>query len=235
MKNLKLLSIVFIYFLITLTACNQDSSELISSEDIIQTITIIEHHQSNITDRSEYLSLEQAAIVGVEYILEFYEFDFEGTYMELRLIKNTENTFFDYNNQPIWYGRVKQSEQWSPDNLIFVFSFNAQNGDWFHLGALNHESLRIEGYSLNELLDKSMHQFEPILPPIEVDEINEMLIVATDYAQRYFRNSNLSMLEFDFELTSGIRFKAEDELGQIIYVLILRDNHVLIGFDLPMQ
>ena len=233
MKNLKFLTFIFACFLLILTACNRrTSSEPVSAEDIIQTMTITKHHQSDITDGIEYLSLEEAAIAGVEYILEFYEFNFEKTSMELQLIKNTESNLLGYNGQPAWRGIVSHLGEENSSNFIFLFGINAQNGDWLHIGALNHEPLQINGYSFNELLDKQMQQFEPIFPPIEQNEINEMLEVAKEYAQRHFRNSRVMNVEFNFEMLTGIRFEAEDEYGEKIFIMILRDNHILIGFDL---
>jgi len=233
-KNIFVGLLIFLSTILILGGCDHDD-EFKTSEEIVEMMTITKHRSSDYPDRTDYLSLEEAAIAGIEYILEFYEFDFENTYMELRLIRNTESTILDYNGQPVWLGSVLQIVEESSDSLIFHFGINAQNGNWLHVGASNHDSLQIDGYSLNDLVTKSIAQFERILPYIEEDEINEMLEVAKDYAQRHFRDSHVMRVEYNLEMVSGIRFQAEDEFGEIIYVLILRDTHVLIGFDPPIR
>ena len=60
-----------------------------ANEFNLDLMTIVGHEQSDSVDGDNHLSLEEAALAGVEYILSFFEFDFEGTYMELHHIINT--------------------------------------------------------------------------------------------------------------------------------------------------
>ena len=213
-----------------LIGCANENDEASSSasEFNIEKMTIIEHERSDSLDEANHLSLEEAALAGVEYILSFFDFNFEGTYMQLQHIADGENSIFNYNGS-IWRGRIYQSERLNFDNEgMFFFVVKASNGEWINIVRWPFEYL-IKGYSVRELSGKPMEELRELLPPPEEDEINRMLEVASVYAQRHFKNSNLHHIEYYSDMILTIGFRAEDEYGYVIYISIQRDTHNLIA------
>lgn len=204
-------------------------------------MTIIEHEHSQKRVGEENISLEEAAQIGVEYILTFFDFNFEGTYMELKHVAEIE--FDEPLEAPIWIGIVSQSEQFDCENEAFQFRINAETGEWLSIADFN--PYPITGFSACEIFEKTMEDLQihideirPQFPPPEEDEINEMLEVAKEYAQRHFKNNQLSYIEhpsgWGTEWGLGaLVFIAEDEHEHRIHVRIQRETHHLTEIFIP--
>ena len=198
-----------------------------ASEFNLDLMTIIEHERSDSLSEDDHLSLEEAAHIGIEYILEFFEFDFEGTYMQLQRIAEGEGLIFNYNG-PIWRGSVSRRERFNFENLAFEFAITGIDGEW--VGVVRLPESMQGGYAqMRELLEKTMEELRELFPSPEEAEINMMLEVAREYAQRHFRNGNLHRIDYDFEMVTWLRFSAEDEYGQIIRIEIQRETHKLLA------
>ena len=119
--------------------------------------------------------------------------------------------------------------------MIFVFVVNALNGEWVYIARPPWAwEDSIQGYFIKDLIGKTVEELRELFPPPEEDEINRTLEVAREYAQRYFRNSQLNHIDYlsVFDMIMTIDFKAEDEYGYVIYVGIQRETYNLIAIDL---
>ena len=211
---------------------------------IIGEVTIIEHEHSDSLADAYYLTLDEAARIGLEYISEFFVFDYsrDESYLELTHISNTENEVFNYENAPIWYGVLSFSDQ---VNSLFVppefeFSIHAKTGQWLRIARLNFDF--VNDYHYRELPQKTPGEWQAlenelriIFPYPEAEELDTILLFATAGAQKHFRDSELTSIVLDDDWVVWLKFKAENEHGEIIYVHMRRSTQAPFEFSLPLQ
>lgn len=193
-------------------------------------ITLVEENWSDSLEGTDHLTLEEAALVGVEYISTFFDFDFDGTYMRLEHRLDTTNTILNFGGAPVWRGMVLRSDESGFETVHFPFAIHAESGDWIMLGRGDSENI-IFGYSVMDIARMSREEQEELFPPLDEETSRIMLEQAETYAQMHFRESALYHIEYHSESIGWVDFRATDEHGRVIYVTLQKRTNALRAFD----
>jgi len=234
MRNRKYILTLMVSLLV-LTGCTNDGdmesqkSTSSSNEINIDNITIVEHEDSGTVDEAKHISIEEAAHIGIEYISKYFDFDFEGTYIQLQHFTYPKD--INPNQQSIWRGAVFFSEQLDDDTQAFGFLINPETGNLISFGRTNMGSGDALARAL--LLEGNFEEIDKQFPQPEEDEINRLLEAAKTYVEKHFAFYTASRIEYFMHTNNRITFKLEieNDTFDIIYISIHRETETLSGLE----
>jgi len=186
----------------------------------------------------EIISMEEAATIGANSLLEILGENLEGKYMQLWYNHNPHVSRM----QNTWVGEIA----YYPENLeknhhTHLFRIDAITGEVLDLRRQLEPLHNIDFFTMQAMTEDELWELFP--KPDEI-EIETMLEIVTRYAQRYFNNS----LEVSVELgiygeddidiidspTGYLYFIAIDGTGHVVEVAIQRETNQLAFIGVPL-
>lgn len=209
-----------------------------------ENFTILEGIHGFPGDRMQALEIEQAATIGASYVLDMFDIDMSGRYMELT---------FNYNPHlsiSTWIGNIGDSldefqgefEGFHPAQI--VFTIDAISGErmsiWDNLLQSDH-SLG-EGVSELDELELLASDSEPLTE----EEMTEVTNIAFDYAKRHFHQSTVVSVETgtyfggEEEFVTGftasvLNFVATDDADRVVAIEIAKETRQLLTIYTPIE
>jgi len=199
--------------------------------------TVIEGFHGFPGDRSEILSIEEASIIGGTYILDVFNENLDGMYMEMT---------FNYNphiSHSRWIGTIAPSpEDFGDEDEGFVPGLIM-----FTLDAMTGERLSISNHDVEFIHEtiNSLEEFEELFSEPDDDELEIMIATAHHYAQRHFDHEiaiNITLGIYYNGVTDSAYFPSEtltfvaaDDEGRAIEISIQRESMQLISISTPLE
>jgi len=226
---------------------NEDQDVFVQeSEDQEQTLVLgeftVSEGKSHFDDRDtgvDIISLEEAAQIGGDSILEFFGNNLDDAHIEL---------VYNYNphiSRRTWHGVISQTmeglEGWN--NVSMDFLVNAETGEIITVGYWNIEPLHgISSFMMETMPDAELLE---IFPEPDEAEIAEMMEVVRGIADRFLQDSEIVTIEYGWWIEDGepdtsyspsqnSPFFIIDSKGCLIEIIIQRETHLLIEIHKPL-
>jgi len=234
---MKKLTTFLIITLLVLAGCvSEQKKQEASTTDINRygEFTILEGFHGFPGDRTNILTLEEAASIGASYVFDVFEDYLSGRYMELT---------FNYNphiSHSSWIGNIGDSpsefegEEEGFRSAQITFMIDAISGE--RINITNH-ALELE-LSLEELLESSIE-----LNDAQIEVATE---IATDYAKRHFNQGTVESVEpgtysggiADFMQGMSLNFVAIDTIDsgeRVVEIRLHQETLQLLDIRTPLE
>jgi len=235
---MKKFSLVVVLALIGLVGCGGEGISEVSNdrpEANLDNFTVIEgpplHEALRRRETPEVMPLEEAALLGAQYILDVFEEDLMGRYMHM-FIRDHYPNLRDGLGGVEWCGDISPSNDHF-DAQLFSFCLDAFTGERTQI---NNSFDRIDSFwpPLYQMVQMSEEERLEVFPEPTEEELSLMLEMATIYAQRHFGDSMQAIViaeEFlDPYIPAGvITFYARNDSDRIIQLGIQRETFELIS------
>lgn len=230
--------LVLTLMLVGLVGCGGETDNEVSQDRLeanLANFTVIEgpplHEALRRRETPEVISLEEAALLGAQYILDIFEDDLMGRYMHM-FIQDHYPNLSDGLGEVEWCGNISLSNDHF-DTQLFSFCIDAFTGERTQI---NNSFDRIDSFwpSLAEMVQMNEEERLELFPEPAEEELILMLETATVYAQRHFRDDVQAIViaeEFlDPYIPAGvITFYARNDSDHIIQLGIQRETFELIS------
>ena len=218
---------------------NGDSEFILAEEELsLGEFTILEGEFSNVAEQAGALTIEEAAAIGGAYILDIFNDDLDGMYMELT---------FDYNHQishSTWNGRIaRTATEFNPKYdltagefppLLLTFMIDAFTGERLGISNVEDDSLTPFSFEMNE------GELLELFPEPGEEEVEQLTAIAYEYAERHFGrgmvfNIELNSVDSIYNPSPYLSFIAIDNEDRVIEVSIRRETLELELIFTPMN
>jgi len=234
---MKKLSLILVLMLVGLVGCNRGNGETsnIVSDDRpevnLDNFTVIEEESMRARDYPEAISLEEATLLGAQYILDVFEDNLEGRYMFISLRDYYPNLREGFGGVE-WCGDIRASD-YRLDDLLLSFCIDAFTGERTRI--INSFD-QIDSFwpPIEDLVRMSEDERLEIFPEPTTEELSLMLETASDFAQRHFGGDMQAIVVAEGFLdpyipAGALTFYARNSDDFIIELSIQRETFELIG------
>jgi len=225
------------------TSEENDSNNASASENLLLgDFTVLEGMHGFPGDRTGILTIDEAALIGGNYILEALGHNLEGMYMELT---------FNYNphiSHSTWIGNIDYSlENFGSEaegfaSRLIVFSIDAFTGARISIVDNRVEPL----YNIPDLWwELSENELRELFPKPSSEEMEIMMTTAHNYARSHFAHELEINVEFGFYMDGFIdtsdqfspnwSLVATDSDGRVAQIVIQCETRQLISIDTPLE
>ena len=218
-----------------------DQSDFLEADLTLGEFTILEGFHGFPGDRSDALTLEEAATIGATYVLNVFRNPLAGMYMELT---------FNYNphiSRSTWIGNIAYSPEDFGGEIegflpaLLVFSIDALTGE--RISIINHSIDPL--HEMADLWMMSEDERWELFPEPDEEEMELMMEIAHNFAQRHFAHELIINIELGIYLNGvtdsayfpspDLFFVATDSEGRIVQIMIQRGTMQLLSIHTPLE
>ena len=195
----------------------------------------------NRTSGSEEISLEVAAMIGAQYILDIFNESLDGKYLQLT---------YSYNHhisESTWSGQVFSDashleKETSLELALFTFTIDAITKARLRISVNIANLKQLHGLSWEEILALDDEAWLALFPMPDEAEINDAKSVAEAFARKHFNESEVVSVQPGFYhdanlyvLPASLVFHAIDSTDARIDLMLQRTTNALVSISTPLD